>query len=180
MSEKGKPIGRGEGFLDFSLQGFDEKLVNFTIWRQAIDDFNCGVEVPEQEVLLMDAVYLSAKRDFRRCVIDAATAVEQAKDTTFQRLWVACKTEPFNRDKVLGRWDISNHLDVKLKHNFGRSYKEDFPAAWEIIHKLWDARGNIGHGGKNVYGDPPVAVDDKFVLSFLKTAEHCIRWLEKL
>lgn len=181
IDKEGKPVGPPVHRLDVSGEFVgDEKPIDFNIWSEVVDDLISDNLPPIAEILMLDAKHHFSSRDFHRFVIDAATACEYVKDDAFRKLWSVRHSIEFDRDKVLGKWNLANHLDVKLKNNFGISYKEEHPLHWEKINNLWDARGNVSHGGLCAYGLPPVMVDRDKAKDILSSALHCIEWLKSL
>ena len=181
INELGHPVGPPVHKVDISGEFVgDEKPVTLDIIDQVLTDFISDYQPPISEVLMLDAKQHFASREYRRFVLDAATACEYIKDETFRRLWTSKYSTEFNRDKVLGRWDLTNHLDVKLKNNFGISYKEQHLRHWQRIKDLWDARGNVSHGGLCAYGSPQTVVDRDRAKEMLQAVLHCIPWLKSL
>lgn len=182
IDKEGKPVGPPEHRVDVSGEFIgDEKPIDFNIWSKVVNDLISDNQPPIAEILMLDAKHHFASRDFRRFVIDAATACEYVKDDTFKKLWTARHSTEFDRNDVLGKWHLANHLDVKLKKHFSISYKEAHPLHWEQVNNLWDARGNVSHGGMCAYGaPPPIMIDRDKAKEMLSSALHCIEWLKSL
>lgn len=177
----GNPISCPINRIDVSGEFIGDELpIDSNIWNTITDDLMNGSQPPISEILMLDAKHHFASRDFRRFVLDAATACEYVKDETFKRLWGTKSSTEFNRDVVLGSWDMSKHLDVKLKNHFGISYKEEHPSHWKEIQNLWDARGNVSHGSLCAYGKPQIIIDRDKAKDILHSALHCISWLKSL
>ena len=158
----------------------DEKPIDLNMLNEIVNDLTSDNQPPISEILMLDAKHHFASRDYRRFVIDAATACEYVKDDAFIKLWSARYSTVFDRDTVLGKWHLANHLDVKLKKHFGISYKDAHPLHWEQVNNLWDARGNVSHGGLCAYGSPPIVIDRDKAKDMLISALHCAEWLSSL
>jgi hypothetical protein len=166
-----------------TLIGSERRVVS-TIWTQAIEDMRNGNEPPFHEVLLLDAHYFHALGDLRQAVLLSDLACENLKEIIFKRLW--CRQNPGKlydeerRNKLLRNWDLPRHIDLKFKDHFRLSYKDLFPDHWQHINNLWTTRNNVAHGGPNQFGDPPIEVTPEICREFLRSAEHCVGWLNGL
>lgn len=162
----------------------DELLLNDSIWSQVISDCEKGVEIPVQDVFLLDVAYqLLVTNDLRRIVIDSASACEFVFEITVERLWTARHTGTYDenvRKSLFWGYNVAKHVDEKFKENFGRSYKDDHKTEWESLSDLWEARNNVAHGKSNFYGTPPVTVDLDKGKEFFITSQHFIGWLQNL
>jgi hypothetical protein len=174
---------QGHGHTQGRTVNGDELPIDKHLWTSVIEDFRSGIEPPIYDILLLDAQYFASTRESRLSVLDAASACEQARDTTIERLWPSHGGQrKFHRDKVLKGDKLYNHLDRDLNNYIGRSYRSEHPSHFEKIKTLWIARHNVAHGGSGKYrqGGRTVQIDDKGALEFALAAEDCVRWLESL
>jgi hypothetical protein len=141
-----------------------------------------GSTPPETALILLDAYYFAATGEYRRSVIDAATACEQAKDNLFERKWRERSSESFKRGRVLTGYDLPDHLSTDVKRMTQRSYDVEYPKQFSVIKSLWSARGNIAHGGTLTYrtGETNTEVTRPEATCFGAAARHCVAWLESL
>ncbi len=65
----------------------DEIPIDEAIWEESINDLEQEKVSPLYALLNLDARYFAAISDFRRAVLDAVIACEQARDIHFERLW---------------------------------------------------------------------------------------------
>ncbi len=160
-----------------------EVPINSGIWKTAINDLRAQTVIPLHETLALDAIYFEAVGDLRRSVLDCAAACEHAKDMAFERLWpVYGDRGPYKRGKVIKKYDVDKHISRDLNQFAQRSYEREHPVHFSVIEDLWDARGNITHSGQVAYrrNGNVVRVDSAKAQEFIRSAEHCIAWLEAL
>ncbi len=161
--------------------GFERAITSET-WREAIALWAAGITPPETALIVLDAYYFATTGEIRRAVIDAATACEQAKDEVFQRTWCARSRKPFKRGRLLTGYDLPYHLSRDMNRLLGRSYKLEHPNEFATIENLWDARGNIAHGGELTYKSNGTDVPVTAILAthFANAVRHCVGWLASL
>lgn len=176
-------VGSSSRVLGGTVRG-DERAIDEALWQKSLTDLENGVTAPLYDLLVLDAQFWGVNNEDRRAVLDAAIACEQARDTHLERLWNAKATGiPYKASRVITGNNLPNHLSSDMERFIARSYEKEHPSEFAIVKELWDARGNIAHGRPNQY----VGTDGKLTLidiekvkEFIKTAEHCLRWLESL
>jgi hypothetical protein len=159
-----------------------ERPITHDMWQTVLELWRAGSTPPETALILLDAYYYAATGEIRRSVIDAATACEQAKDDLFERKWRERKSARFKRGRVLTGYDLPHHVSKDIQKMTGRSYAIDHPQQFAAIESLWDASGNIAHGGALTYrsGETSVEVTREEATRFGDAARHCVAWLEAL
>lgn len=188
VSEQGKPIIKKRSSREIDIGGLSmrigntfngrETAIDGSMWNAVVGDLGNGTQVPICSLLLLDSWYFCSLADFRRAVLDAATSCEQAKNDAFRRV-----EHSSGRKAKLSGYDLEKHIDEPLHNLCGRSYRAEHPAKWRTIELLWDARGNVGHGGKAEYRrrqPAPVEVNFTTAPSLIEAAEHCVSWLQTL
>ncbi|MEA2574600.1 MAG: hypothetical protein QOH93_1898 [Chloroflexia bacterium] len=167
-----EPAGGLEGLR--VVEG-DELVVDEELWKAAVDKLEQEMEPPLQEVLLLDARYHLTSGDIRRAIMDAATACEVARDQAFSRIGIRL-SESDN--------DLLRHRRKDVRDRNRPSYQSDEPDHYASIDELWVARGKIAHGNAPRYRDKSAGamrpIDDQKMGELRKSAEHLVRWLDKL
>ena len=161
-----------------------ERLVSDSIWVEALAALEAGGVVPVHQLLLSDAYFFTGIHEYREAVLAASAACDHIKEKVVGELWLRRNPgkvyDDDRRNDVLRNWDLPRHLDLKLQNHFGRSFRAENEPAWSAVNQLWEARNNVAHGAKNVFGDPPKKVDRPVMADFLHAAAECIAWLEGL
>lgn len=160
-----------------------EAVIDHELWNRAVADVSAGSEPALSALLLLDARYHGYAGDFRRGILDAAIACEQAKEAAFERTWRALHPgQLYKRGRVLKGYDLDMHLDRDLKKLCGRSYREEFPRHWSSVGHLWSTRGNVAHGEGVFYrsAGTRVHVGEPEFQNIVRAADHCVRWLQRL
>jgi len=150
----------------------DELAVTADLWDTVVRNLRANRSIPTHELLLMDAIYFEAIRDIRRSVLDCAAACELVKDAVYGR-----------KGWTKASYDLPKQIGENLQRFLsGRSYETDHPEHFAMIDHLWDARGNITHSGRVEYrqAGKVVQVDSTNAKEFIRSAEHCVAWLEGL
>ncbi len=94
----------------------DEVPIDEAIWKETINDLEQEKASPLYALLNLDARYFAAISDFRRAVLDAVIACEQARDVHFERLWsMKAAGVPFKINRVLSGVNLPTHLRACLK-----------------------------------------------------------------
>jgi len=183
IKRNGTPIDIGHGTVNARIPFGFEKPIDKNIWMASIHDIGKEMETPPYEMLFFDAYYYLARSDLRSMVISAATASEQATETTFARLWETLNNgQKFNRGRVMTSYDLPMHLSRDLKRFTGRSFEQEFPTEFAEIRKLWDARGRVAHGGKAhfICNGNIIILDEFQAKKMLVAVRNCIDWLQQL
>ena len=184
--ENSKPVGeQPEPRCKMFTACGDERVVDNELWQSTLTELERGLVAPFYELLTLDARYFAITSNIPLSVLNAALACEQARDVHFERLW-HLKARGLHYKP--GRIIRGNHLPVHLSSDLLRltgnmhSYKKESPAEFAIIENLWDARGNVAHGRSVQYIEDGslYVVDERKAMEFVKTVEHCLRWLENL
>lgn len=151
-------------------------------WEAAIRLVESGVEPDVVDLLMLDAQYFSASSDWRRMVLDAATACEIAKDEACERLWNRINSIPYKRGRHLQGWNITMHLDSGIKAIGGRSLKDEEPEVYANICRLWDSRGNVAHGEEAYFREAgrKVSIGGETAKVIIASTIKCVRWLRAL
>ncbi len=163
----------------------DEIPIDEAIWEESINDLEQEKVSPLYALLNLDARYFAAISDFRRAVLDAVIACEQARDIHFERLWfLKAGDVPFKINRVLSGVNLPVHLSADLLKmtNNTHSFEIEHPNDFAVIEDLWDARGNIAHGRPNQYRRDGVLndVNEDKITEFIKSTSRCIKWLESI
>lgn len=148
----------------------DERPLNTDVWRSVIGDLNSQKEPPSYDLLLLDARYFSSVGDIKRTVLDLAMACEQALALAVNRIR---RSQIGNKPIKLPGNDLSKKLGTHLKKYTTRSYQDEAFMEFSIIKNLWSTRNNVAHGKQ-------VKVGEKEVNEFIRSSQHCIRWIESL
>ncbi len=173
------PKGRTKGHAVYG----DEQAINHDLWESAIRDLECGVEPPLYEELLLDGRYFASISNWRRSVFETASACEQAKEIAFKRFWFKkYPNKKYRRGKILSGYDLPEHLDDRAMQFFNRSYRREYPDGFRTIEDLWNARGDVAHGGEAEYhrSGQIIKINREKAVKFVNIALHCVRWLEGL
>lgn len=174
-------IEPSECLLRVSTINGDELPVNGDLWSSVIKDMVNKTEVPAFHYMILDAYYYAYTGDIKGAIINAATACEQAKDLTFERLWKKLKgNDSFKRGKVLSGYDLPDHISHDLEAFGSYSYSKLFPDEFNQIEDLWNARGNIAHGGPNMFWRDRKKnyIDRQLGIQLVKASDRCIKWLQ--
>lgn len=182
VDSSGNPLTEPDGFAGTrTVYGFEQPLTG-KMWQDAIARMSDDYEPPEEDVLLLDAYYHLATGDLRRCVIDAATASEQAKDRAFESIWRRRSKEVYKRGRLITGYEIPQHVSADMQRAVGRSFEIDHPDSFEWLEHLWDARGSIAHGGRLHFrsSGAEIRVNGANARSMVRAAEVCLAWLAQL
>ncbi len=185
VTPRGRPLDQPEGESQFRTFHGDEQIIDEHLWLQVINDIRNGIQVPAEEMLLLDAKFYMNSGDVRRAVLDAAGACEIAKDEAFERLWPKYGTgKQYRRGRVTQAkgYDLDRHISSGMKEYAGRSYADEQPTMFKAIEDLWNARGNIAHGHENVFyrNGKRYVVNQEVALKFAIAVEDCVHWLQAL
>lgn len=154
----------------------DESMIDDTMWDLVMEDLANNVSVPVYDILLQDGRYFAGSHDMRRSILDSATACEQVKDLTAERIWQRVNPEKkYRRGKVLRGYDLSDHINRDIKRITGRSYKDEHTSEAQDIEILWRLRNSVAHGSSPKLDGLPI--DDKIAMRLNFAAGHCVRWL---
>lgn len=170
------PYGLSSGRSPF---GFEAPITS-EIWTKSISSAKKLKEIPEEEVLVSDAYFFTATGDFRRAILDAATAAEMGKDMVFERLWKSKnKRKKYHRGKVLSGYELPTHLDKNLKALAGESFMEAFPKDFALIERLWKLRGKVAHGLPLTFSSAKgrVKLEDKAMAKMIRAVRSLNTWL---
>ena len=185
------PVSQDSAFLDrisglvqfrYAIAG-DEQPIDDLLWQACIESLGKGIEAPIYDLILLDSRYFANIGDVRRSVLDSAMGCEQAKNLTFERLWVTHKGKKFKMRHVFkGNVNLPDHLSAVMEVHFSRSYKKENPTDFYMIENLWLARGNIAHGGREEYwrDGKKIVIGVDHALEFAQAAQHCVQWLSTL
>ncbi|MBD0332599.1 MAG: hypothetical protein ICV66_08080, partial [Chitinophagaceae bacterium] len=160
--------------------------IDTNIWEDAVSKLQDGYMPNISHQLLLDGDYFTATQDTRRAIIEFAIACESAKDQTYKRLWEAKNFgQKYKKSKLLGGSNnLPDHLSTYFLRIFKHSYQLHHPENFQIISDLWNARGNVAHGGKPIFVHKikrqKVFVDQRVCTVFSQAALHCINWLFSL
>lgn len=182
FTESDTLIEPSQCMLQVSTINGDELPVNGDLWLAVIKDMVNKTEVPAFHYMILDAYYYAYTDDIKSAIINAATACEQAKDLTFERLWKLKGNDNFKRGKVLRNYDLPDHISQDLEAFGGYSYSKSFPDEFNQIEDLWNARGNIAHGGPNMFwrDRKQIYIDRQLGIQLVKASDHCIKWLQSI
>lgn len=193
VDERGSPTQQPYGSLTVNFYPWKEKSVDNSIWTDALDAVRRREQPGLEAQLFLDGRYFRLAQDYRRMVLDLATACEFAKDRAVERIWRARTKAPFRRGRVLTGYDLSQHVSTSLDAFCQRNFASEYPNDFVLIEKLWAARGTIAHGGQlqitkriDPWDHPTmkhketsllydVSIDDYF-----EAAETLIAWLNGL
>jgi hypothetical protein len=181
-SDDGRTLGGINPITNFrTVQGFEVAITN-SIWKESINDTASSNFPSTADTSLLDSYWYFAKEDFRRLVIEAASACEIEKDIAIERAWKKARAEPYRRGKALNGYDLPVHISQSLKELSGRSYAEEFRDKFGNIEDLWDARGNVAHGKPASFRRDGKTrnIDAETASAFLGAAQHCVRWLRTI
>jgi hypothetical protein len=81
-------------------------------WSAAIRAANGGRDLPEIWVLLRDARSAQRRRQFRRAILDAATAAELIVDQELRNELLKTNAAPFVDKLLKDTWQVSRRLDL--------------------------------------------------------------------
>jgi hypothetical protein len=159
-----------------------ERPITQEMWQAVLGFWRSSSSPPEADLILLDAYYFVATAEIRRAVVDAATACEVAKDEFFERRWREQSSEPFRRGRMLRGYDLPDHIDVQMQRWIRRSYRVDHPQHFVSIQNLWDARGNVAHGGPLTYrtNKTQTEVTRDEAIRLCDAVRHCVGWLQGL
>ena len=160
-----------------------EKAINDKIWRKSIEDWKLDREILLEDVLLLDAYYFLAVKDYRRFVLDTAMTCEINKNKTLKRLWKKSSfSETFYNEKINNGTNLPKHLDESLKILNYKSLKDENIETWKWIKKLWVCRGNVAHGNTPFFHEEGIEyyIDEASAKSMIKAARETIYWLKSL
>lgn len=175
--------GKSERTTQVRTVDGSEAAIGQELWNRVVADVSAGTEPDLSFLLLLDARYHGYTGDFRRGILDAAVACEQAKDDAFEQVWSRLHPgERYSRGRILKGYDLDKQVDQDLKRLISRSYREEFPHYWSSISHLWSARGNVAHGARVFYRDSGTRVDvgDLEFVQIVVAADHCVRWIQGL
>jgi hypothetical protein len=177
----GRPWSCGRGF---TVSG-DEVAISKEIWNASLEKIRNREEAMFYRLLILDARYNAVTSDVRRSIIDCASACEQARDFSFDRLSRNRVTGTLTRPPRIRRDDnLPKSIDSDLsRFSNGRlSYAIESPSNYVLIKNLWNARNSVAHGGPAIFRDDSGLneVDGNLALQFVRAAEDCIKWLERI
>lgn len=159
-----------------------EKVITARMWSEALNLAIRGQKPSLHWELYLDACYFQAAGDYRRMVLDAATACEHAKELVFEYAWRHEHSASYKRGRVLQGYALDCHIDKDLNKLIGRSYKTEQPDNYAVIEDLWDARGNVGHGNDAFYRSDGaiVAVGRDNSNRITAGTLACLKWLDAI
>lgn len=173
------PYGHSSGRSPF---GF-ERLITNELWNKSIFFAKESQEHHEEDVLVLDAYFLTATGDLRRAILDAATAAEMGKDRAFERIWKKKnKGKKFRRGKILSGYELPIHLNYDLEKLAGVSFAKTHPKDAILIERLWKLRGKVAHGLPLTFSSAKgtVKLEDEAMAEMISAVRILNTWLVSL
>lgn len=179
INELGGQIGDANAIARGQAPVGCEIPVDEAVWTKALMAVGRMEKPLIADELLLDAWYYRACSDYRRMVIDCATACEIEKDLAFERIWVRSRSGAYRQGKAQRGYDITTHLDSDIRRLGQRPLSEDDPGLFREIGWLWQARGNVAHGkaARYVRNEKLVVVDEATSMDLLNASRRCMQWL---
>lgn len=184
ITSMGEPVGGPTAYSSVRTPWGDEQPVTSDVWAGVCREIAEGIDIPLYDHLLSEARAWASQEQLARAVIEAAVAVEQARDLTLDRLWRRDgKPGKFRVGKVLeGEQGLAKQLDAKFDKHSSRSYAREHPVEHQQLRHLWAARGGAAHTGDITYGldNRLHTLTDQTTHQLVLSGEHAVRWMESL
>lgn len=126
-----------------------ERPLTPAMFSAACASIASGSEVPAHWDLFFDAVYFSIHRqDWRRALLDACIACDLAVVYDAIRAGQAVGKPELAVRHALSDRDLLKNLREGLPNLFGPAadYSQNHTSDYDLIRRLWSARGSIAHG----------------------------------
>lgn len=184
VTDHGRFVKMSHAYTGFRKFFADERGITQSTWAAALESTRTHATELLHHDLLMDARAAWYEDDFRRLLLDAATACEMAKDLAYERLWPATgRRGEFRKGRVreLKGWDLHEQIGERLDTYVRRSYQREHLERYNSVERLWKARGDVAHGIEprflaDATRQERIDQTKKLVL----VGESCVEWLDSL
>ncbi len=127
-----------------NIYDHDENPMYSTHWSAAIRAANAGRQLPDIWALLRDARSAQRRRQYRRAILDAATAAELIVDQELRNRLLKANSIPFVDKLLKNTWQVSRRMDLMAAQGMW------LPTG--IRKDLTDLRNQVIH--KNIVASP--------------------------
>ncbi len=150
VDAKGNPMGSVWGTT--SLRGLHqiERLLTPEDFLAVGEAFNRGEAIPYSFDVFCDSLYFHAVGDERRFIMDASIACEAAIWELAQKRaadkGISEDHIPRYLERLLKKSNLIFNLDEGLRAVAGASFKDYSEDGFDLISRMWAARGLVAHG----------------------------------
>ena len=176
LNDAGNVIGSPMPVTQIRTAGIRFRKISPKIWMEAGDLVGAQKRPPASRILVSDAEYMLASREFRSSMISACCAIEASRDECLAR----------NSTKIAklrcSRTDLLQHLSVGFETAFNRNLKHELPELFAYLRAFWIARGDAAHGRPIDWhiGEKITPIDEAQLSGISDKACAILDWIDKV
>jgi hypothetical protein len=163
-----------------AIRSPERGAVNFQRLSASLAAHDAGPPLPES--LLVTAQERLTQLFLQEAIVALATACEVASDHYLDRTGRAGERRVKTILSARNQSFAEKRLDRLPQLLSNRSFRNEHPAEFDDVQRLYRTRNNVAHAGDLSYSDAGTTtkVDQKLAYSFLVAARDAVGWLAKL